>query len=238
MTSTLDIQRRLAALGYSPGPSDGIPGRRTIAAVKSFQARHGLTIDGIVGPWTLKALNQATAPNVPELGNDIVPPWIENLRQYIGLQEKRDNKKLRDYLDSDGSTVGDPAKIPWCGDGVQTPLALTLPEEVLPANPYYALNWDDFGVPVPDGMIPLGAIGTKARHDEHGKLVGGHVFFIVGHDATHFHALGANQSNSICIVLIRKSDLHGTLRWPSTYPLPTRGLPPTTIDATIDASEA
>ena len=37
MTTTLDIQRRLAALGYQPGPLDGIPGRQTIAAVKQFQ---------------------------------------------------------------------------------------------------------------------------------------------------------------------------------------------------------
>lgn len=228
MTTTLDLQQRLELLGYDPGPIDGVPGRRTIAAVKAFQEDAGLTVDGIVGPKTLAALNEEATP---PLAPDIVPPWIENVRQHIGLQEVRDNKKLRDYLDSDGSTVGDPAKIPWCGDLVATALALTLPEEPLPGNPYWALNWAPWGRAVPAGMVPLGAVGTKSRDG------GGHVFFVVGHDATHLHALGGNQSNSICIILIAKADCNG-LRWPSTYPLPSAGLPETTIEATINASEA
>lgn len=227
MTSTRDIQERLHVLGYDPGPVDGIPGRLTIAAIEAFQKDEALTVDGIVGPKTLAALNEAT---IPPLSPDIVPPWIENLRQHIGLQEVRDNKKLRDYLDSDGSTVGDPAKIPWCGDAVQTPLALTLPKEPLPANPYWALNWAKWGVPVPDGIVPLGAVGTKYRNG------GGHVFFVVGHDATYYFALGGNQSNSICIIKIAKADCN-PLRWPSTYPMGP-GLPETTLDAAINASEA
>ena len=240
MTDTWGVQRRLVAAGY-PVTVDGVPGRETIAAVRAFQAKAGLVVDGIAGPKTVAALNAAVpvSPALPQLdAGDIVPPWIENIRQRIGLQERRDNKALRQYLDSDGSTIGDPAKIPWCGDLVQTGFALTLPAEVLPANPFYALNWADWGVPVPKGMVPLGAVGTKKRVDDHGHLVGGHVFEVVGHDETHFHALGGNQSNSIAIVLIAKGKLNGSLRWPKTYPLPTRGLPLTTIDATINASEA
>jgi hypothetical protein len=37
-----DIQRGLAALGYDPGPVDGMPGRRTRAAAESFGQREGL----------------------------------------------------------------------------------------------------------------------------------------------------------------------------------------------------
>ena len=37
-------------------PADGIFGRQTKRAVKSFQANHGLEIDGIVGPITRAAL--------------------------------------------------------------------------------------------------------------------------------------------------------------------------------------
>ena len=32
------------------------------------------------------------------LSDDVVPPWVENIRPYIGLQEKRDNKKLPTLL--------------------------------------------------------------------------------------------------------------------------------------------
>lgn len=61
-----EIQRQLAALGYDPGPIDGIRGPRTIAAVRAFQAARGLVVDGIVGPQTRAALNAAqSAPAAP-----------------------------------------------------------------------------------------------------------------------------------------------------------------------------
>jgi hypothetical protein len=42
-----DIQRGLAALGYDPGPVDGVPGRRTRAAVDSFRQHEGLASTAI-----------------------------------------------------------------------------------------------------------------------------------------------------------------------------------------------
>jgi peptidoglycan hydrolase-like protein with peptidoglycan-binding domain/tetratricopeptide (TPR) repeat protein len=53
------VQRRLASLGYRPGPIDGRYGPRTGAAVVRFQATHGLTADGIAGARTLAALAAA-----------------------------------------------------------------------------------------------------------------------------------------------------------------------------------
>jgi rare lipoprotein A len=50
------LQRILERKGYAVGGADGIFGRRTKAAVKSFQRRRGLTADGIVGPATTHAL--------------------------------------------------------------------------------------------------------------------------------------------------------------------------------------
>lgn len=50
------LQQRLAALGYKPGTADGIFGSKTLAAVKSFQKDHKLTVDGIVGAKTWAAL--------------------------------------------------------------------------------------------------------------------------------------------------------------------------------------
>ncbi|MBM3271488.1 MAG: D-alanyl-D-alanine carboxypeptidase family protein, partial [Candidatus Sericytochromatia bacterium] len=46
------LQRRLADLGFDPGPIDGIFGPRTEAAVKAFQTARRIEIDGIVGPQT------------------------------------------------------------------------------------------------------------------------------------------------------------------------------------------
>ena len=54
------IQSRLKDWGYYTGNVDGIYGSRTVAAVKWFQTRHGLTADGICGPKTLAAIGLPT----------------------------------------------------------------------------------------------------------------------------------------------------------------------------------
>lgn len=51
-----DIQTKLKNWGYYVGSVDGIYGSRTVAAVKSFQRKNGLTADGIAGPSTLAAM--------------------------------------------------------------------------------------------------------------------------------------------------------------------------------------
>lgn len=224
MTTTLDIQRRLAELGYQPGKLDGIPGRETAAAVKQFQRARNLDVDGIVGPATLAAL----FPRIDR--GDAAAPWLELARAKVGLHERLNNKTLRDWLKSDGNTLGDPAQLPWCGDFMETCIALTLPDEVLPANPYYALNWRVFGVPLK--IVAAGAIAPFSRPG------GGHIAMIVGHDRETFHVLGGNQSNAVTITRIAKNRLAGSLRWPKTFPLPTIELPLSTLDATVSQNEA
>lgn len=51
-----EIQRRLKGWGYYDGAVDGIYGSRTENAVKYFQRKNGLTVDGQVGDKTLAAL--------------------------------------------------------------------------------------------------------------------------------------------------------------------------------------
>lgn len=50
------VQTRLSELSYYTYTVDGIWGSRTLAAVKAFQKDYGLTVDGIVGANTEKAL--------------------------------------------------------------------------------------------------------------------------------------------------------------------------------------
>ena len=50
------IQTKLKRWGYYNGSVDGIYGSQTVAAVKYFQRKNGLTADGIAGPATLKAM--------------------------------------------------------------------------------------------------------------------------------------------------------------------------------------
>jgi peptidoglycan hydrolase-like protein with peptidoglycan-binding domain len=61
--TTAAIQNRLNLLGASPAlVVDGISGPKTLAAIKAFQASHGIDPDGIVGPITLAALGLGAAP--------------------------------------------------------------------------------------------------------------------------------------------------------------------------------
>lgn len=50
------IQTKLKRWGYYNGNIDGIYGTKTVEAVKYFQRKNGLTVDGIAGTNTLRAL--------------------------------------------------------------------------------------------------------------------------------------------------------------------------------------
>lgn len=50
------IQTKLKRWGYYNGSIDGIYGSETLAAVKYFQRKNGLTVDGIAGKKTLEAM--------------------------------------------------------------------------------------------------------------------------------------------------------------------------------------
>ena len=50
------VQTKLKKWGYYTGSVDGINGPQTIAAVKKFQKKYGLTQDGIVGTLTAKKM--------------------------------------------------------------------------------------------------------------------------------------------------------------------------------------
>lgn len=56
-----EIQRRLAGLGFDPGPADGLMGRRTREAIRAFQRREGLAADGRPGAQVLSRLRESAA---------------------------------------------------------------------------------------------------------------------------------------------------------------------------------
>lgn len=206
--NVLDIQQRLTALGYNPGPLDGVWGPTTRKAVIAFQTAKKLSPDGVVGPKTLAALNaaatgggvQATPLKVGE------PVWVQEGRRRLGLHES--NPALKAFLKSDGKTLGDPERLPWCGDFVETCIRLALPDEILPANPYFARNWLAVGVTCPEPVVGCIAVFERGPN-------AGHVGFVVGQDKTYLSILGGNQSNSVSVSRIAKSRSLG-YRWPKT----------------------
>ena len=55
------LQQALTSLGYAPGAADGNYGAATTEAVKAFQKANGLAEDGVAGPQTIAAINEAVA---------------------------------------------------------------------------------------------------------------------------------------------------------------------------------
>ena len=55
------IQTKLKRWGYYNGSIDGVYGSKTLAAVKWFQSKNGLTADGIAGKKTLEAMGIYTS---------------------------------------------------------------------------------------------------------------------------------------------------------------------------------
>ncbi len=92
-----NIQTRLKALGYPVGTVDGKFGKKTLAAVKSFQALNGLTADGKVGAKTMAALNDSSAVTY-----HVVPTYTKLYRGCYG----KDVTKLQQTLATKGFYTG------------------------------------------------------------------------------------------------------------------------------------
>ncbi len=55
------LQRALVQLGFLTAEPDGVFGEKTRVAVEAFQESAGLEVDGVVGPGTAAAINEALA---------------------------------------------------------------------------------------------------------------------------------------------------------------------------------
>jgi peptidoglycan hydrolase-like protein with peptidoglycan-binding domain len=79
--TTRQVQHALNVLGASPPlVEDGISGPKTIAAIKSFQTAHGLTVDGIAGPQTQGALTAALSAMQTPPGALAATPAVVTVR--------------------------------------------------------------------------------------------------------------------------------------------------------------
>ena len=70
-TEVRTIQEKLKRWGYYSGSVDGIYGSQTVSAVKSFQKKNGLTVDGIAGTQTLKAMGRTSSSSSSSSSNNL-----------------------------------------------------------------------------------------------------------------------------------------------------------------------
>lgn len=210
MDFTKWLQSRLIAHDF-PVPMDGIWDRPDIDALKAFQKSRGILVTGVSDAATIAALR--SEPGIPgaaaEAPVETMPPWMAEMHRKMGLHEVRDNALLTAWLKI-GRALGNPAKLPWCGDAVESCIAKTLPTEPLPANPFFAQAWASWGT---DTVVPLvGSIGVIRWNAS-----SGHVGIVAGIEGNTVYLLGGNQSNAINVSGFSRSKFIA-FRWPKTYP--------------------
>lgn len=217
------VQTRLRALGFDPGPIDGVRGPRTDAAVVAFKRSIGFRARPYLGPLTHEALFGET----PESSL----PWMAEAQRVRGLHERRDTARLRQWFDASVSWL-DPREVPWCGAFIATVYRKWQPDIDLPENPLGARNWQNFGKGC-DAVFGACLVFWRVSRSSWQ----GHVGFYTGEDDTHFHVLGGNQSNAVTVTRIAKTRLLGA-RWPAGEPvtgsrvfLTPSGVPITTNEA-------
>ena len=95
------LQQRLAALKYYPGAADGTFGANTVEAVWAFQEVNGLSVDGVVGPATGRALvnPRAWKPRDPRQNRTRIEV---NLAMRVLVLYKNDQIALISHVSSGG----------------------------------------------------------------------------------------------------------------------------------------
>ncbi|MBI3181895.1 MAG: peptidoglycan-binding protein [Myxococcales bacterium] len=93
------LQARLRALGFDPGPADGAFGPRTEAAVKAFQRRCGIAVDGVVGPQTWSRLGVHVSGPVSNpggsSGGSTVTGYVNGVPRTITVKPIPNGQKMR-----------------------------------------------------------------------------------------------------------------------------------------------
>ncbi len=67
----IELQKKLAQLGYAVGKIDGKFGSKTEAAIRRFQKERGLRVDGLAGTQTIKELKLLTGQSKNSTGKAV-----------------------------------------------------------------------------------------------------------------------------------------------------------------------
>ncbi len=213
-----EIQLALSRFGY-PLKGTGYFGGATDAAVSAFQRRAGIEADGVVGPVTARALDQARdiTPHVPE---EVTRPlWVTYGISTIGTKERPgsgDNRVIIDWARDEGGDIAAAYthdSIPWCAlwaNHILTKTGFKGTETLWALDFANVRKW-------PCTKLAGPAVGAFAPMKRDG---GGHITVVIGKDQHgNVMGLGGNQSDEVNITPFATSRLNQGFYWPMGAPI-------------------
>ena len=208
------LQGRLNIHGASPQlVEDGAIGPATTGALKAFQQKHGLPVNGLADRATIVELRQYPGPMAGEVSvpAQTMPPWLAEMTRRMGLHEVRNRTSLMDWLR--GGLLPrrsvEAAMVRRCGGDV---CRSDPRDEPLPANPFWAQAWATWGVGTTPRVGAVGVIRWSARS--------GHVGLVAAVDRKRgrIKLRGGNQGDMIKDSWFPAGKFIA-FRWPKTYPM-------------------
>jgi peptidoglycan hydrolase-like protein with peptidoglycan-binding domain len=98
------VQRALAKRGYSPGPADGKPGKKTTKAIKSYQKSIGLSADGKITPSLLRLLMSPDISSAALLMQKHLSYLNYDVGKIDGALGSKSRKAIRSFQKDNGMT--------------------------------------------------------------------------------------------------------------------------------------
>ncbi|MFW2829867.1 TIGR02594 family protein [Sphingomonas sp. ID0503] len=145
------------------------------------------------------------------------PAWLTAARAKNGTREAAgalNNPAIMGWAKRLGTKVlgivYNADSVPWCGLFVATCMAEA--GQTPPPVAVRAKAWASWGANLREDHLSPGAVLVFERPG------GGHVGFYVGEDLTHYHVLGGNQGDRVCVARIEKGRCVAR-RWPRGVPV-------------------
>lgn len=210
-------QRKLAALGYALTGTGNFAGA-TDVAVRDYQTKRGLSVDGQIGPLTAADIDSMAGKKMPDAPTNSpvdYPLWVKFALAQVGVVEKTgagNNPVIMAWAKAEGGSVAKSYtadSIPWCAlfqNMVFTKCGIRGTETL------WALDWNEWGIKLSGPAV--GAVAPMKREG------GGHVFTVLGKDkAGNIIGVGGNQSDAVNIRGVPK-ERPLSYRWPTGVALP------------------